>query len=108
MLFFHLVVLLHRSYSYSNSCRADRMFEISSHKVSSILSPSKARIQTFFAKSSWSVLDDTVIERADILGVWYYCWVQLSAALSASGLTACYRNLHIGENSAYNDPTNLY
>ncbi len=45
------------------------MFEISSHKVSSILSPSKAKIWAlFFAKSSWSVLDDTATERADICG----------------------------------------
>ncbi len=45
------------------------MFEISSHKVSLILRPSKAKIWTFFfAKSSWSVLNDTATERADIWG----------------------------------------
>ncbi len=65
LLFFHLLVLLHRSNRYSNSCWSHRMFEISSHKVSSILSPSKAKI---YAKSSWSILDDTVTERADITG----------------------------------------
>ncbi len=46
------------------------MFEISSHKVSSILRPSGAKIwPLFFAKSSKSVLDDTVTERADI---WWF------------------------------------
>ena len=44
------------------------MFEISSHKVSSILSIYKQNLDIFFAKSSWSVLDDTVTERADIWG----------------------------------------
>ncbi len=48
MLFFHLVVLLHSSNRYSNSFRAHRMFEISSHKVSSILSPSESKIYPFF------------------------------------------------------------
>ncbi len=43
------------------------MFEISSHKVSSILSVHMLKFgQFFFAKSSWSVLDDAVTERADI------------------------------------------
>ncbi len=33
------------------------------------MSPSKAKnLDNFFAKSSWSVLDDTVTERADITG----------------------------------------
>ncbi len=45
------------------------MFEISSHKVSSILRPSQAKILgLFFAKSLKSVLDDTMTERADIWG----------------------------------------
>ncbi len=44
------------------------MFEISPHKVSSILSIHRLKFVPFFAKSSWSVLDDTVTERADILG----------------------------------------
>ncbi len=38
VLFFQLVVLLDRSKRYSNSCWAHRMFEISSHKVTSISS----------------------------------------------------------------------
>ncbi len=44
LLFFQLVVLLHRSNRYSNSCWAHRMCEISSHKVTSISSPSTAKI----------------------------------------------------------------
>ncbi len=44
------------------------MFEISSHKVSSILSIYKQNLDSFLAKSSKSVLDDTVTQRADIWG----------------------------------------
>ncbi len=44
------------------------MFEISCHKVSSILSIYKQNLDCFFAKSSKSVLDDTVTQRADIWG----------------------------------------
>ncbi len=44
------------------------MFEISSHKVSSILSIYKQNLDNFLAKSSKSVLDDTVTQRADIWG----------------------------------------
>ncbi len=44
LLFFQLVVLLHRSKRHINSFWAHRMFEISSHKVSSILSNSEAEI----------------------------------------------------------------
>ncbi len=44
------------------------MFEISSHKVSSILSLSGAKITTFKKKGSRSVLEDTGTERADIWG----------------------------------------
>ncbi len=44
------------------------MFEISSHKVSSILSIYKQNLDNFLAKSSNSVLDDTVTQRADIWG----------------------------------------
>ncbi len=45
------------------------MFEISSHKVTSILRPSQAKkFGPFFAKSSRPVLDHTVTERADIWG----------------------------------------
>ncbi len=46
------------------------MFEISSHKVSSILSIYKLKFGSFLAKSSKSVLDDTVTQRADI---WGFC-----------------------------------
>ncbi len=42
------------------------MFEISSHKVSSILSIYEQNLDNFLAKSSNSVLDDTVTQRADI------------------------------------------
>ncbi len=44
------------------------MFEISSHKVSTILSIYKPTIGSFLAKSSKSVLDDTVTQRAAIWG----------------------------------------
>ncbi len=44
------------------------MFEISSHKVSSILSIHKLKFGLFFAKSWWSVLDDAVTEKADSRG----------------------------------------
>ncbi len=44
------------------------MFEISSHKVSSILSIYKQNLDNFLAKSSKSVLDDTVTQRADNWG----------------------------------------
>ncbi len=66
--FFQLVVLLHRSQRHSNSFWAHRMFEISSHKVNSILSMYKLKFGPFLAKSSKSVLDDTVTQRADIWG----------------------------------------
>ncbi len=89
------------------------MFEISSHKVSSILSIHRLKFVQFFAKSSWSVLDDTVTERADI-------WVFGSTV--GYNVTPHYRvlrSLHVieifkklvveirGETFAYNDPTNL-
>ncbi len=44
------------------------MFEISSHKVSSILSIYKLKFGSFLAKNSKSVLDDTMTQRADIWG----------------------------------------
>ncbi len=44
------------------------MFEISSHKVRSILSIYKLKFGSFLGKSSKSVLDDTVTQRADIWG----------------------------------------
>ncbi len=68
------------------------MFEISSHKVSSILSMQGLKFRSFFAKSSKAVLDDTVTERADILGFGSTVG-QRNGVLSASGLTACHRNL---------------
>ncbi len=68
LLFFQLVVLLRRSKRHSNSFWAHRMFEISSHKVSSILSIYKQNLDNFLAKSSSSVLDDTVTQRADVWG----------------------------------------
>ncbi len=44
------------------------MFEISCHKVTSILSIYKQNLDNFLVKSSKSVLDDTVTQRADIWG----------------------------------------
>ncbi len=44
------------------------MFEISSHKVSSILSIYRQNLDNFLAKSSKSVLDDTVTQRGDTWG----------------------------------------
>ncbi len=44
------------------------MFEISSHKVSSIFSIYKQNLDNFLAKSSSPVLDDTVTQTADIWG----------------------------------------
>ncbi len=64
------------------------MFEISSHKVSSILSIHRLKFGQLFAKSSWSVLDDAVTEKADIWGFASTMVIQRNAALSASGLTA--------------------
>ncbi len=48
--YFSVVVLLHRSNRHINSCWAHRMFEISSHKVTSILSPSKLKFRQSFCK----------------------------------------------------------
>ncbi len=45
------------------------MFEISSHKVSSILCIYKLKFGSFLGESSKSVLDDTATQRADILGL---------------------------------------
>ncbi len=89
------------------------MFEISSHEVSSILSIQKLKFGIFFAKSSWSVLDDTVTERADICGygstVGYnatpYC--RLLGSLHVIEIFKKLAAENRGENSAYNDPTNL-
>ncbi len=91
------------------------MFEISSHKVSSILSIYKLKF-VFFDKSCKAVLDDTVTQRADIWGF---------GSTVGYNVTPHYRllgSLHVleivkklaaenrgkyGLNSAYNDPTNL-
>ncbi len=50
LLFFQLVVRLHRSNCCGNSCWTHRMFEICFHKVTSILSPQKLKIRQFFCK----------------------------------------------------------
>ncbi len=89
------------------------MFEICSHKVSSILSLSGAKIKTFLKKSSWSVLDDTVTERADMWGFGStvgYNIMPHCRLLSSLHVIEIYKKLaaeNRGENSAYNDPTNL-
>ncbi len=69
-----------------------------------------------FAKSSWSVLDDAVTERADILG---FCSTvgynvtphyQLLGSLHVLEIfkkLAAENRGKYGLNSAYNDPTNL-
>ncbi len=44
------------------------MHEISSHKMSSILSIYKLKFGSFLGKTSKSVLNDTVTQRAGILG----------------------------------------
>ncbi len=44
------------------------MFEISSHKVSSIMSVYKQNLYNFLAKTSKSFLDDTVTQGADVSG----------------------------------------
>ncbi len=67
----------------------------------------------FFAKSSWSVLDNAVTERADIWGFGSTVGYNVTPHYQFLG------SLHVieifnqlaaenrGENSAYNDPTNL-
>ena len=88
------------------------MFEISSHKMSSILSIYKQNLDLFFANSSWSVLDDTVTERADI---WGFCSTvgynvtphyQLLGSLHVIEIFKNLAAVNRGEN-CYNDPTNL-
>ncbi len=93
LLFFQLVVLLHRIQCHSNSFWAHRMFEISSHKVSSISSPSKAEIWTFFLQNVRGQFSIIRWPRELIFGGLVVLLVQHNASLSASGLTACYRNL---------------
>ncbi len=90
------------------------MFEISSHKVTSILSIHRLKFgDKKFAKSSWSVLDDAVTERADIWGfgstVGYNVTphYQLLGSLHVIEISKKLAAENRGENSAYNDPTNL-
>ncbi len=67
------------------------MFEISSHKVSSILNIFKQNLDNLLAKSSKTVLDDTVTQRADIWGV---------GSTVGYNVTPCYRllgSLHVIE-----------
>ncbi len=93
LLFFQFVVLLHKSKRHINSFCAHRMFEISSHKVSSILSIHRLKFGQFFAKSSWSVLDDAVIERADIWGFGSTVGYNVTPHYQLLGSLQCYRNL---------------
>ncbi len=89
------------------------MFEIASHKVSSILSIHRLKFVHFFAKSSWSVLDDAVTERADI----WWCGTtvgynvtphyQLLGSLNVIEIFKKLAAENRGEHSAYNHPTNL-
>ncbi len=67
----------------------------------------------FFAKSSWSILDDAVAERAGIWGFGSTVGYNVTPHYQLLGSLQCYRNVqklpaeNRGENSAYNDPTNL-
>ncbi len=67
----------------------------------------------FFAKSSWSVLDNAVTERADICGfgstVRYNVtpYYQLLGSLHVIEIFKKLAADNRGENPAYNDPTNL-
>ncbi len=67
----------------------------------------------FFAKSSKSVLDDTVTERADIWGFGSTVGYNLTPhyrlldSLHAIDIFKKLAAKNRGENSAYNDPTNL-
>ncbi len=89
------------------------MFEISSHKVSSILSIYRQNLDNFLAKSSKSVLDDRVTQRADIWGfgstVGYNVTphYQLLGSLHVIEIFKKLAAENRDENSAYNDPTNL-
>ncbi len=89
------------------------MFEISSHKVSSILSIHRLKFVSFFTKSSWSVLDDAVTGRADIWGfgstVGYNVapHYQLLGSLHVIEIFKKLAAENRCEKSARNDPTNL-
>ncbi len=81
--------------------------------MSSILSIHKLKFGHFLAKSSWSVLNDTVTGRADIWGfgstVGYNVTphYQLLGSLHVPEIFKKLAAENRGENSAYNDPTNL-
>ncbi len=82
------------------------MFEIFSHKVTSILRPSEAKIWP------WSVLNHTVAERAVIWGFGSTVGYNVTPHYRVLGLTACYRNLQKKlslkiEAIFFYDPTNL-
>ncbi len=88
------------------------MFEISSHKVSAILSIHRLKFGQFFAQSSWSVLDDAVTERADIWGFGSTVGYNVTPHYQLLGslhVIEIFKNCRgkYGLNSAYNDPTNL-
>ncbi len=92
------------------------MFEISSHKVTSILSIYKQKLDNFLAKSSKSVLDDTVTQRADIWGFGsaagynttpYYRLLGSPHVIEIFKKLAAENREKYGLNSTYNDPTNL-
>ncbi len=89
------------------------MFEISSRKVSSILSIHRLKFGQFFAKSSRSVLDDAVTETADIwgfrstMGYNITPHYQLLGSLHVIEIFKKLVSENRGEISAYNDPTNL-
>ncbi len=116
LLFFQLVVLAHRSKRHSNSFSAHRMFEISSHKVSSILSIYKQNLDNFLAKGSNSVLDDTATQRAGIWGLDStvgYNRTPYFRLLGSLHVIEIFKKLDgeirgkYGLKSAYNNPTNL-
>ncbi len=92
------------------------MFEISSHKVSSILSIYKLKFVHFLAKSSKSVLDDAVTQRADIWGFGNTVGYNITPhypLLGSLHVLEIFKKLasenrgKYGLNSAYNDPANL-
>ncbi len=94
VLFFQLVVLLHRNKHKMNSFWAHRMFETSSHKVSSILSSSEAEIWINCPPKVTSQFPTTRWQRAGICVFDSVVTVQCHDTLLASGLPACITNLH--------------
>ncbi len=116
LLFYQLVVLLHRSKRHSNSFWAHRMYEISSHKVSSILSLSGAKIKTFFFKvhGRFSIIrwprelifggfSSTVGYNVPL----HYRLLDSLHVLEIFKKVATENRGKYGLNSTYNDPTNL-